>query len=224
MTEKIEVKSLGLFEAFALAQAEMTNAPLNKVNPHFKSKYADLAAIRDAVIPALSKYGIACYQTIVKDESGDHCAVTTLAKGDQKIESHTPILDKTNQPQKFGSAMTYARRYGLAAICGISAEEDDDGNAAQGGQKQQVKRKTETPIRKEFVVEQELTDSGTVDWEAFEAQIMLRVNAQGAVKDVNEILKANVAAITQCGVDCPEVENRIKQAVVAKREELGNKK
>ena len=52
-----------LAEALAAAQGEMKNAPLNKVNPHFKSKFADLASIRDASTPALSKHGIAVTQT-----------------------------------------------------------------------------------------------------------------------------------------------------------------
>lgn len=116
--------------ALAKAQTEIKNAPLNKTNPHFRSKYADLAAIRDAITPALSKNNIAVVQTV--ESSGERYSVkTSLMHGDNTIDSICPIMCGPNDPaQKFGSAMTYARRYSLAAIVGIAAEEDDDGQAA----------------------------------------------------------------------------------------------
>jgi hypothetical protein len=117
--------------ALAKAQGAIENAPLNSTNPHFKSRYADLAAIRDAVIPALSENGIAVSQTIDVREFGP-VVVTRLMFGDDAIESVCPIaVGQTYKPQEFGSAVTYARRYSLAAICCIAAEEDDDANAAQ---------------------------------------------------------------------------------------------
>lgn len=116
--------------ALAKAQASMKNAALNKVNPHFKSKYADLAGIRDAVTPALTANGISVVQTL-QGSANDHPSVLTRLQhsSGQWIESACPILGATDM-QKMGSAITYARRYSLSAICGISADEDDDGNAA----------------------------------------------------------------------------------------------
>lgn len=117
-----------LYKALAKAQAEMKNAPLNKTNPHFKSKYADLAAIRDAIIPALSKNGLALTQTTdLRD--GTLVLVTRLHLGDEVLEGVFP-LPPTGKMQEFGSALTYARRYSLAALVGIAADEDD-GNAAE---------------------------------------------------------------------------------------------
>jgi hypothetical protein len=117
--------------ALAKAQSEMKNAHLNKVNPHFKSKYADLAGIRDAVTPALSKNGIAVVQgTEVSVSQMGHMVVYTrlVHSSGQWIESEFPIaIDK---PQAMGSAYTYAKRYSLSAICNIAADEDDDANAA----------------------------------------------------------------------------------------------
>lgn len=118
--------------ALAAAQGEMKNAPLNRVNPHFKSKYADLSAIRDAVVPALSKHGIAVVHTI--EHAGDYLTMRTrlIHASGQYVESTYPIaIDK---PQVMGSAITYAKRYSLAALCCISADEDDDGNAANAGE------------------------------------------------------------------------------------------
>lgn len=123
-----------LISSLAKAQGEIENASLNQVNPHFKSRYADLAAIRDAVVPALSKNGIALVQVFQIMEFGP-AVVTRLMKGQDVIESVCPIaVGSTYKPQEFGSAVTYARRYSLAAICGIAAEEDDDANAAQSAE------------------------------------------------------------------------------------------
>lgn len=121
-----------LVQALAKAQAAMKNAALNKENPHFRSKYADLATIRDAVVPFLAKEGIACVQTIERGETG-YIVKTSLLHGTARLDSECPIMVAQNAgAQQFGSALTYARRYSLAAIAGIAAEEDDDGNSAQG--------------------------------------------------------------------------------------------
>jgi hypothetical protein len=116
--------------ALAKAQGEMDNASLNKVNPHFKSKYADLAGIRNATIPALSKNGIAVVQTTEMEADFLFVKTRLVHVSGQWIESEYPIPLAVDKPQIMGSALTYARRYNLAAICGIAAEEDDDANAA----------------------------------------------------------------------------------------------
>jgi hypothetical protein len=116
--------------ALAKAQAGMKNAALNKVNPHFKSKYADLAGIRDTVIPPLTANGIAVVQTLDAGMGGVSFVLTRLLHtSGQWIEGCCPIPAAPDM-QKMGSAITYARRYSLSAICGIAADEDDDGNAA----------------------------------------------------------------------------------------------
>lgn len=118
-----------LAAALAAAQAEMKNAKLNKVNPHFKSKYADLAEIRDTVTPALSKNKIAVVHGLYPAEGGGLVVTTRLihASG-QWVESGFPIA--YDKPQTMGSAITYGRRYNLSAITNISADDDDDANAA----------------------------------------------------------------------------------------------
>jgi hypothetical protein len=117
--------------ALSKAQAKMQNASFNKVNPHFKSKYADLASIRDAVVPALSENGIALVQ-LMEITDGTLVLLTKLAHSSgQFLESRYPVISATGKPQDMGSALTYARRYSMSAICGIASEEDDDGNAAQ---------------------------------------------------------------------------------------------
>ena len=122
--------------ALAKAQSKMQNASLNKDNPFFKSKYADLAGIRDTVTPALSENQIAVSQTTEIDNGSLFVCTRLMHSSSQWIESRYPIMADTNKPQAMGSAMTYARRYSLSAICGISSEQDDDGNeAAEHGRK-----------------------------------------------------------------------------------------
>lgn len=119
-----------LATALAKAQADIKNAAFNKINPHFKSKYADLAAIRDAVTPALAKNNLSIVQ-MTGEDNGRLIVKTRLLHGSgQWLQSEYPITNDINSPQKMGSALTYARRYSLAAICGIASEEDDDGNEA----------------------------------------------------------------------------------------------
>lgn len=128
------------------AQSELKNASLNKVNPHFKSKYADLAEIRDTVMPVLSKYGIALVQFTQIGSAGFYLVTRLMHESGEMIESRFPLPDNVEKPQQMGSAITYARRYTMAAICGITAEEDDDGNAAQatngGGQSKSGAKKS----------------------------------------------------------------------------------
>jgi hypothetical protein len=116
--------------ALAKAQASMKNAALNKVNPHFRNRYADLAAIRDAVVPELAKNGIAVVQGLGVTDGGIVGLTTRLMHtSGQWVESDI-LLPACADMQKMGSAITYARRYSLSAICGIAADEDDDANAA----------------------------------------------------------------------------------------------
>lgn len=116
--------------AFIKAKRQFGPALKDKTNPHFRSKYADLGACIDAVDDALLANGIAMYQETTPDQAGVVVETILLHESGESIRSgklHVPAsrLD----PQGFGSALTYARRYSLMAACGI-APEDDDGNAA----------------------------------------------------------------------------------------------
>ena len=137
--------AMTLADALAKAQGEMQNAPLNKENSYFNTKYADLAAIRDAVVPLLSANGIAVTQT--PEFRGEAWVlVTTLRGHGDTIEAVYPLsIDK---PQVMGSQLTYAKRYSLSSICGISADDDDDGNAAQEGDAK-PKHPKQQPMAKE---------------------------------------------------------------------------
>ena len=116
--------------AFVKAQADFGPALKTNTNPHFKSKYAGLDACVEAVIDALHKQGIALMQRSLPCESG--VAVETVfihASGETMSSGPLHVPASKQDPQGYGSALTYARRYSLMAACGI-APEDDDGNAA----------------------------------------------------------------------------------------------
>ena len=122
-----------LAAALSKAQADITGALKDSSNPFFKSKYADLASCWDACRKQLAANNLAVIQTVYvhwdKDES---VLATTLAHSSGEwIRSELPIRAKDASPQAQGSAITYARRYALAAIVGL-AQIDDDAEAAQG--------------------------------------------------------------------------------------------
>jgi hypothetical protein len=119
-----------LAKALAKAQSEMSGAIKASVNPHFKSRYADLAAVFDACRAALNKNEIAIVQRVENDPNGVAVSTTLLHSSGEWISDRCwlPVAQKT--AQAYGSAITYGRRYGLAALAGVAAEEDDDGNAA----------------------------------------------------------------------------------------------
>ena len=119
-----------IISAFLKAQKEMGNAVKNGTNPHFKSKFADLNSVRDAVIPLLNENGIIVLQPMVNIDGNEYIKTILMHESGEVIESHTKIIYKEqNNPQAFGSAITYARRYGLQSLVCIGAE-DDDGNGA----------------------------------------------------------------------------------------------
>ena len=116
--------------AFVKAKRDFGPALKDKTNPAFRSKYADLGACIDAVEDALLTNGIAFIQETFEDASGVTVETVFLHESGESIRCgklHVPASKQ--DPQGFGSALTYARRYSLCAACGI-APEDDDGNAA----------------------------------------------------------------------------------------------
>lgn len=120
-----------LAAALAKAQGEMEAATKANINPHFKSRYADLASVWDACRGPLSKHGLAVLQPVSAD--GARVTVTTIlvhSSGEWLSEALT-MTAAQNTPQGVGSTITYGRRYGLSSMVGI-APDDDDGNAASG--------------------------------------------------------------------------------------------
>jgi hypothetical protein len=120
--------------AAALVKAQKAFGPALKssTNPHFRSSYADLAACVEAVIEGLNNNGIMLMQQCHESDSGVIVETMFVHESGETMSAgklHVPAAKQ--DPQGYGSALTYARRYSLMAACGI-APEDDDGNAATG--------------------------------------------------------------------------------------------
>lgn len=117
-------------KAFVAAQKGFAPALKTSTNPHFKSKYADLAACVEAVIDSLNANGIALVQHTHECEGGVMVETVFLHESGESMSGGKLFVPATkHDAQGYGSALSYARRYSLMASCGI-APEDDDGNAA----------------------------------------------------------------------------------------------
>ncbi len=125
-----EYLSMKASAAFVRAQAGFGAALKTSTNPHFRSRYADLSACVEAVIDSLHKNGFALMQKTHECESGVAVETILMHESGEQISGGILRVPASKQdPQGYGSALTYARRYSLMAVCGI-APEDDDGNAA----------------------------------------------------------------------------------------------
>lgn len=130
-----------LAEALAKAQGEMENAAKDKDNPFFKSSYADLASIWDACRVPLSKNGLSVVQSLGYQEGKMILTSKLIHASGEWIDSQILVQSVKQDPQSIGSAITYFRRFSLAALVGIAPAEkptesdiddDDDGNGASG--------------------------------------------------------------------------------------------
>jgi hypothetical protein len=128
------IEARGVYAALAAARQEFARAAKDGSNPHLKNRYPTLAAIVDACDEALARHGLTYSQPIVQTPAGPalRTVLVHLETG-ERIESDCPLLydggTKVNPMQALGSAITYARRYGLESLLGLMRE-DDDGEGA----------------------------------------------------------------------------------------------
>ena len=161
--------------ALLAAQKAITFAVKDASNPFFKSKYADLPTVIDAVKPALNDAGIVFIQSATPSDSGTLSLTTRLIheSGEWLEDTATAPLQK-NDPQGYGSAITYLRRYSLAAITGLY-QDDDDGQAAS----QPVKAKVISPL--------------TGAWESMDAESQKFL--QGIADEATSIFKDSIGGM-----------------------------
>lgn len=124
-----------IIEAFVAAQAEFKKVVKSKENAAYKaagkvSKYAALSDIIEGVKEALAKHSLCIVQSPSFVENRVIVVTRLYHKSAEWIETSLSLIPSGFDPQKIGSAITYARRYSLAALMGVEAEDDDDGNAA----------------------------------------------------------------------------------------------
>ncbi len=147
-----------LAPALLKAQMAITFAAKDAKNPHFKSTYADLESVIDAIKPALNQNGIMFIQSFSPSETGKLNLTTRLIhESGEWIEDELVMPLQKNDAQGYGSAATYSRRYALAAITGLY-QADDDGTEA-------VKPQPEVKLSQSQLVDMQtqITDAGSVD-------------------------------------------------------------
>ena len=132
----------------ALVKAQKAFGPALKTstNPHFRNKYAALDACVEAVLDALNDNGIMLMQQTHMCEDGVIVETTFIHESGEIYSGgrlHVPAAK--NDPQGYGSALTYARRYSLQAACGIAPEDDDGNQASAGAQSRQAARPVPQP-------------------------------------------------------------------------------
>lgn len=154
-----------LAKALVQAQGNMGDVRKTATNPHFRSKYADLAAVVDAIVPALNKAGIAVVQGASANDAGNVVAVETmlLHESGEYLSSELRIALPKNDAQGAGSAITYGRRYLLLAMAGV-APEDDDGNAASVTPKAQRPVSVPSPARNAAPIARPNSRANTKEW------------------------------------------------------------
>ena len=131
-----------LAKALSVAQGKIEGAKKDSTNPFFKSSYADLSSVWDACRKPLSDNGLAVVQTTTLTFDEDIIVDTTLLHSSGEwINGQLAVRPTKNDPQGMGSALTYARRYTLAAIVGVAPEDDD----AEGATSRQPKQEQKTP-------------------------------------------------------------------------------
>lgn len=205
-----------LAAALVKAQPEFEPATKDATNPFFKSKYADLGAVWDAVGATLSKHGLAVSQ--FPDNIAGVPALTTVLvhESGEWMEATYPLIvaDKERTPQGYGSAQTYSRRYGLAAVLGVVSEEDEDGNHGSGRSPARPSQSLPTPpqpstapaqppvtakmsprdwtLQELAIIRATATPAGLKDWEKINsaAMVRLRVKDESLWQDIIDNIDA----------------------------------
>ena len=132
MNAPVKTQPITFAEAFLSLQAAIKPAIKDANNPAFRSKYADLGAVWEAVKQPLQDSGFSVIQSPDFDDKDMWLKTTILHISGEKIEGRYPVRPSKQDPQGYGSALTYARRYSISAMLGVIADDDDDGNAASG--------------------------------------------------------------------------------------------
>lgn len=159
-----------LAEALCQAQGMMKFAKKDSSNPFFKSKYADLSSVVEAIRLPLYENGLSYAQTTDTDEHGVIVETVLMHKSGEWISGRLKMVPVKNDPQGIGSCITYARRYGLQSMVGIPTD-DDDGNAAShitptAGALERLPAKRQVEINETAaLVRKHLTEDNA--WEAY---------------------------------------------------------
>ena len=123
MNQSTDITKLAI--ALCVVQKNLPRAKKDSINPHFKKSYADLSSVWDACLDPLTKNGLSVAQLPGKDEHGQYVETMLIHESGQWLKSRAYVTPVKDDPQAIGSAITYARRYGLSAMVGVCPEDDD---------------------------------------------------------------------------------------------------
>lgn len=217
-----------VFGALAKAQGEIKNAARDSTNPHFRHKYADLAAVKEACWEALTKNGITPIQMPVN--IGQNVGVVTLLghSSGQWIESTIFVQPTKFDAQGVGSVITYLRRYALAAMAGV-APDDDDGEAAVGRPTQIASSGRTAPearrVPQQAAPERDASagsarDEATKRWK----EIAAAIDDADTVPELERIEAAPAWKACQERIVAAEGETAAKEAMVALSNRIGRRR
>ncbi len=134
-----------LAKALAKFQKDMPSARMSGKNPHFRSKYATLDDIMK-VVNVANGYGLSVTTSLDFEGEEIRCTTTMWHESGENLVTKMPIIVDKKNMQSFGSAISYARRYSIASLFGIVADEDDDGNAVALPQKRTAPGVSPSPV------------------------------------------------------------------------------
>jgi hypothetical protein len=118
-------------EALVSAQKEIRFAAKDSTNPHFKSKYANINSVIEAVKKPLNDNGIAILQSLSpSDDNKLHLTTRLLHSSGEWVEDTAVCPIQKQDPQGLGSAISYIRRYSISSLCALYADDDDGQSAA----------------------------------------------------------------------------------------------
>ena len=145
-------------KALSLAQSEMSGATKQSTNPFYKSNYSDLASVMQAISLPFSAHGLCFVQGAEANEQRVSVTTRIIHTSGQWLEATTELPPTKADAQGWGSAITYAKRYGLQALCGVPSVDDDGQEAVK-----RVAKPKATPINKKQAEEINLLieDTGT---------------------------------------------------------------
>lgn len=216
--------------ALSKAQAEMKAATFNKVNPHYKNKYADLSAVLEAIRKPLANNGLSVTQTTEVRENGFVLVTTMRHASGQWISSEYP-LPQAAKPQELGSALTYARRYSLSAIACIASDEDDDAETARAAGQVASMPKPKSPVKPAQITPpvdpatgecspHEISAADAVAWGGL---LVAAINAAKDEAEIDDWMAKNSTGLEALEGSAPKVHARIMDRVAQKRESFNQK-
>lgn len=145
MNKSESIKNISI--AMAKFQGEVKQPLKDKENPFFKSKYVPLESVVEAIMDIAPKHGLSFMQWALNNEEGNVGVATIVMHESGEFIEFDPMFMKADKdtPQAKGATLTYAKRYTLSAIFGITSDDDDDGNSASGNSTKQAPKQTPRP-------------------------------------------------------------------------------